>query len=79
MSKVHSRVSAELEDLRTVTADMSGYVASILGAIEVMSGKPGNEEMVRNLASCGQYLMESMSSTVHSFCGQIAEVSQEVH
>lgn len=78
-SKGTKTIRAELEDLRSLSADMAGYVHSILSAIETLSSMPGKQPVISDLAAAGQYIMSSLDGSIFTACNQLAETSKELH
>jgi len=79
MSKATPSITAELEDLRSISADMTGYVHAILSAIITLSPMPNKQSTIGDLAACAQYVMASLDGSIFTACNQITQVSREVH
>ena len=67
------KIAEELDDMRSVSTDITLYVHSILSAIETLSSMPDKAAVISDLAACGQYVMGSLDGHIYSACNRIAE------
>lgn len=74
-----SKVESEVEELRSPSADLAGYVNALFSAIESLAGHPGQAHVVQRLAACGQYVACSLDGSVFTACNEIVQVSKELH
>lgn len=79
MANINTKaLEIKARDLTSITDMHLGHVRAIFAAIGVMSRDAANAAAVRDLATCGNWLVDNLGAEATEFCGDIISISKEI-